>query len=116
MGEKPSEGFASAGPPPKFLISKALLVAAPFDAYSSGSVAFGKKSKFILKKLTRGSFRIQAHENKQSAAVPVENFNANAGLATHATQFTATAYTFSTTVTTTSDKIVVFRCVPASAP
>jgi hypothetical protein len=49
-------------------------------------------------------------------AVPVENFNANAGLATHATQFTATAYTFSTTVTTTSDKIVVFRCVPASAP
>jgi hypothetical protein len=49
-------------------------------------------------------------------AVPVENFNASAGLATHVTQFTAAAYTFSTTTTATSDKIVVFRCVPANAP
>ena len=49
-------------------------------------------------------------------AVPVENFNASAGMATHVTAFTATGSTFQQTVTTTSDKIVVFRCVPASAP
>jgi len=49
-------------------------------------------------------------------AVPVENFNANAGLATHVTAFTAASSTFRQTVTTTSDKIVVFRCVPATAP
>lgn len=49
-------------------------------------------------------------------AVPVDDFNANAGLATHVTTFTADHSTFAVTVTTTSDKIVVFRCVPASAP
>jgi hypothetical protein len=49
-------------------------------------------------------------------AVPVENFNANANLATHVTAFTAASSTFQQTVTTTSNKIVVFRCVPATAP
>jgi hypothetical protein len=49
-------------------------------------------------------------------AVPVRDFNANAGLATHVTTFTATASAYSQTITTTSDKIVVFRCVLASAP
>ncbi len=49
-------------------------------------------------------------------AVPVEDFNANAGFATHVTAFTAVSSTFQQTVTATSGKIVVFRCVPASAP
>ncbi len=49
-------------------------------------------------------------------AVPVEDFNANRNLASHVTTFTAVSSTFEQTVTTTSDKIVVFRCVPASAP
>jgi hypothetical protein len=49
-------------------------------------------------------------------AVPVENFNANAGMATRVTKFTAASSTFQRTITTTSDKIIVFRCVSASAP
>jgi hypothetical protein len=49
-------------------------------------------------------------------AVPVQNFNANAGLATHVTTFTAASSTFTQNVTTISDKIVIFRCVPISAP
>jgi len=68
VGEKPSEGFAPAGPPPKSLISKALIVAAPLNADSGEKVAFWKNSKFIFKTLTRGSFRIQVHENKQSTS------------------------------------------------
>jgi hypothetical protein len=48
--------------------------------------------------------------------VPVEDFNANAGLATHVTTFTAIGSTFTQTVTTSPDQIVVFRCVPATAP
>jgi hypothetical protein len=49
-------------------------------------------------------------------AVPVADFNANANLATHVTKFVAAGSTFQQTVTTTSDKIIVFRCVPISAP
>lgn len=49
-------------------------------------------------------------------AVPTQNFNANAALAARVTRFTATGSTFQQTVTTTSDKIIVFRCVPVSAP
>lgn len=49
-------------------------------------------------------------------AVPTEDFNANAGLATHVTTFTAVSSTYVQTVTRTSDQIVVFRCVPVSAP
>ena len=49
-------------------------------------------------------------------AVPVQDFNANAGLASHVTAFTAAGPTFQQIVTTTSNRIVVFRCVPASAP
>jgi hypothetical protein len=49
-------------------------------------------------------------------AVPIANFNANAGMATHVTSFTATGSTFTLTVNKTSNDIVVFRCVPASAP
>ncbi|MGA3210996.1 MAG: hypothetical protein ABSD20_06785 [Terriglobales bacterium] len=49
-------------------------------------------------------------------AVPTANFNANKGMATYTTQFTATGSTYSQTVTRTSDQVVVFRAVPASAP
>ena len=49
-------------------------------------------------------------------AVPTEDFNANAGLATHVTRFTAASPTYTQSVTKTSDQIVVFRCVPVSAP
>ena len=48
--------------------------------------------------------------------VPISNFNANASLAAQVTAFTATASTFQSLFMTTSDKIEVFRCVPASAP
>jgi hypothetical protein len=49
-------------------------------------------------------------------AVPVERFNASASAATAVTHFTATGPTFTKTITTTSDRIVVFRCVAATAP
>jgi hypothetical protein len=49
-------------------------------------------------------------------AVPTEDFNANAGIATHVTTFAANSSTYTQTITKTSDQIVVFRCVPASAP
>jgi hypothetical protein len=48
--------------------------------------------------------------------VPVRDFNANAGMATHVTNFTASGSTFTQEITATSDKVVVFRCVPADAP
>jgi hypothetical protein len=49
-------------------------------------------------------------------AVPVQDFNANAGMAMHVTSFVAGGSTFTQEVITSSNKIVVFRCVPASAP
>lgn len=49
-------------------------------------------------------------------AVPTQNFNANASLAAYTTQFTAMSSTYEQTVTTTSNEIIVFRCVPVSAP
>jgi hypothetical protein len=49
-------------------------------------------------------------------AVPTEDFNANARLATHVTTFTAVSPTYTQTITKTSDQIVVLRCVPTSAP
>jgi hypothetical protein len=48
--------------------------------------------------------------------VPTGNFNANASMANHRTQFKATGTTYSQTVTRTSDQIIVFRAVPVSAP
>jgi hypothetical protein len=48
--------------------------------------------------------------------VPTKNFNSNASMATRATHFQAPGITYTQTVTTTSDKVVVFRAVPASAP
>ena len=59
---------------------------------------------------------VEGEGSAAALAVPVEDFNANASLATHVTTFTAVGPTFKQTVTTTSDKIVVFRCVPATAP
>jgi hypothetical protein len=49
-------------------------------------------------------------------AVPVADFNANAAMATHVTSFTAANNSFTRRVTTTSDKIVIFRAVAADAP
>ncbi len=49
-------------------------------------------------------------------AVPIDNFNANASLASAVTTFTSDGSIFTHTVTTASDKIVVFRCVPADGP
>jgi hypothetical protein len=49
-------------------------------------------------------------------AVPGSDFNANAGMATHVTTFTASGSTYAQSITTTSDQIVVFRYVPVSAP
>jgi hypothetical protein len=64
-------------------------------------------------------YEFSSVEGEGSAAalrVPVRDFNANAALATHVTTFTAVSSTYEQTVTTTSDKIVVFRGLPASAP
>jgi hypothetical protein len=54
--------------------------------------------------------------NAAALAVPVSDFNANAALATHVTQFTAAGSTFTHSVTTASQISVIFRCVPADAP
>jgi hypothetical protein len=59
---------------------------------------------------------VQGTGTAAALAVPTRNFNENAGMATHVKNFTATAATYMATVTTTSDEIVVFRAVAASAP
>jgi hypothetical protein len=59
---------------------------------------------------------VEGEGSGAALAVPVRDFNANASLATHVTTFTAASPTFQQSVTTTSDKIVVFRCVPVNAP
>jgi hypothetical protein len=52
------------------------------------------------------------------AAVPTGDFNRNASMATYVTSFTATGSTYSPPqkVRKTSDQIIVFRAVPATAP
>ena len=59
---------------------------------------------------------VQGEGAAAALRVPVEDFNANANLAAFKVNFTASSSTYQQTITTTSDKIVVFRCVPASAP
>ena len=49
-------------------------------------------------------------------AVPTDNFNQNALMATRKTQFTATKSTYVHRVNRASKQIVVFRAVPATAP
>lgn len=49
-------------------------------------------------------------------AVPTADFNANAAMASHVDSFTAVGTSYVKTVTTTSNKIVVFRAVPADGP
>jgi hypothetical protein len=49
-------------------------------------------------------------------AVPTQNFNQNAAMATRRTQFKATKSTYTHRVSRTSKQIVVFRAVPVSAP
>ena len=49
-------------------------------------------------------------------AVPTRGFNAAAAAATHVTRFTATEATYTHVVKRISSQVVVFRCVPASAP
>jgi hypothetical protein len=60
--------------------------------------------------------RVSGVGSSAALAVPVAGFNANASMATVATGFTATGATYTTSVSFTSDKVVVFRAVPASAP
>jgi len=59
---------------------------------------------------------ISATGSAAALAVPVADFNANANLATNVTHFTASGPTYTHLLATTSDKIIVFRCVPAAAP
>lgn len=54
-------------------------------------------------------------ESGASLKLPDSNFNANASLATKSTPITAQGPTFTQTIQTTSDKVVVFRCVRADA-
>jgi hypothetical protein len=49
-------------------------------------------------------------------SIPTQDFNKNASMATNVWQFVANSTTFTKTVTKTSNQIVVFRAVPASAP
>ena len=49
-------------------------------------------------------------------SVPTSHFNANASMATATTPFTPSSNTYVTSVTKSSQKTVVFRAVPASAP
>jgi hypothetical protein len=49
--------------------------------------------------------------------VPTQNFNANAGMASAVTKFTATGSTYiSAPIRQSSDQIAVFRAVAGSAP
>jgi hypothetical protein len=48
--------------------------------------------------------------------VPTSDFNANRAMATYTTQFMTTGATYSHTVSRSSNQIVVFRAVPATAP
>ena len=54
-------------------------------------------------------------ESAATLKLPDSAFNANAAMATKATSFTAQSASFSQTIATTSDKVVVFRCVRADA-
>ena len=60
--------------------------------------------------------RVRGEGMSAALAVPEADFNANAAMASHVTSFTALGDSFTKTITTTSDKIVVFRCVPADGP
>jgi hypothetical protein len=60
--------------------------------------------------------RINGTGTAAALAVPTENFNQNAAMATRRTQFTATKTTYVHKVTRSSRDIVVFRAVPATAP
>jgi hypothetical protein len=59
---------------------------------------------------------VQGTGTAAAMAVPVSDFNANAKMAKRVTKFTAKAPTYTHSVRTTSDRIVVFRCVPAAPP
>ncbi len=59
---------------------------------------------------------VSGEGSKAALAIPIADFNANAALANRVITFTAVSSSFTTSVTTTSDKIVVFRCVPVDAP
>ena len=49
-------------------------------------------------------------------AVPTGGFNQNAAMASNVTHFIASGSTFSRALSTVSNTVVVFRCVPASSP
>jgi hypothetical protein len=54
--------------------------------------------------------------SQASLPIPDEDFNAHANQATAVTSFTAESTSFTHEIETTSDKIVVFRCVRADSP
>jgi hypothetical protein len=60
--------------------------------------------------------RVEGIGAAAALAVPTENFNQNAIMATRRTQFTATKTTYVHHVRRTSKQIIVFRAVPAGAP
>ena len=60
--------------------------------------------------------RIEGVGSAAALAVPTIGFNANAAQATNVTPFTADNTTFTTSVTRSSDKTIVFRAVAADAP
>jgi hypothetical protein len=63
------------------------------------------------------SISVDGVGSEDALPVPVKDFNANAGLATHVTTFTATGSTFMQTIDSiSSSEIVVFRAVPVSGP
>jgi hypothetical protein len=60
--------------------------------------------------------KVSGFLSQASLPIPDSDFNAKANQATRVTSFVAEAATFSQTITTTSDHVVVFRCVRANAP
>jgi hypothetical protein len=60
--------------------------------------------------------QIEGVDAEAALAVPTAHFNERASEATHVTRFVADGPKFSETLAISSNKIVVFRCVPASAP
>lgn len=59
---------------------------------------------------------VSGEHNEPALRVPERDFNASAAMATKKTTFVADAATHTETVTSTSDKVVVVRCVSADAP
>lgn len=100
------DGSSCTNSPPKYTM-KPLILHATLSGLTPGSV-------YNLYEYTFDG--VTGTGSAAALAVPTENFNQNAAMATRRTQFKATKTTYTHHVSRTSKQIVVFRAVPVSAP